>query len=78
MPHEESRVKSKQRLTRVGLIGLGLEAYWNQFQGLRERLLGYVDVVSQKIAAPSRVVVNLGLIDSPEKALDTGHACRRG
>jgi len=69
-------VKSKQRLTRVGLIGLGLEAYWDQFQGLRERLLGYVDVVSQKIGAPSRVVVNLGMIDSPEKALDAGHACR--
>lgn len=69
-------MKSKQRLTRVGLIGLGLEAYWEQFQGLRERLLGYVDVVSQRIGAPSRVVVNLGLIDSPEKALDAGHACR--
>lgn len=76
MPHEESKVKNKHRLMRVGLIGLGLEAYWNQFEGLQQRLLGYVDVVSQKIAAPTRTIVNLGLIDSPEKALDAGHACR--
>lgn len=75
MPHEEASV-NKQRLMRVGLIGLGLEAYWDQFEGLQQRLLGYVDTVAQKIEAPSRTVVNLGLIDSPEKALNAGHACR--
>jgi len=69
-------VKNKQRLMRVGLIGLGLEAYWDQFEGLQQRLLGYVDAVAQKIEAPSRTIVNLGLIDSPEKALNAGHACR--
>lgn len=76
MPHEEASVKNKQRLMRVGLIGLGLEAYWDQFEGLQQRLLGYVDAVAQKIEAPSRTIVNLGLIDSPEKALNAGHACR--
>jgi hypothetical protein len=25
------------RLLRVGLLGLGLEAYWSQFAGLRQR-----------------------------------------
>ena len=69
-------MKNKQRLMRVGLIGLGLEAYWDQFEGLQQRLLGYVDAVAQKIEAPSRTIVNLGLIDSPEKALNAGHACR--
>ena len=26
---------------RVGLMGIGLAAYWPQFEGLHERLLGY-------------------------------------
>lgn len=72
----EETVKSNRRLMRVGLIGLGLEAYWDQFAGLRQRLIGYIDVLAQQIAAPSRIIVNLGLIDSPEKAINAGHACR--
>lgn len=62
---------------RVGLLGLGLEAYWSQFEGLQSRLQGYLGEVEQKIAAPSRTICNFGLVDSPEKARQTGHACRR-
>lgn len=62
---------------RVGLFGIGLEAYWLQFDGLRERLLGYLDRVNRKLARPDVEVVNLGLIDTPEKAADAGHAFRR-
>ena len=28
---------------KVGLFSVGLEAYWPQFPGLRERLLGYAE-----------------------------------
>lgn len=60
----------------VGLVGLGLEAYWAQFPGLEERLLGYISVVEEKIAAPRRTIHNLGLIDTPHKATAAAHACR--
>jgi L-arabinose isomerase len=62
---------------RVGLMGLGLEAYWTQFEGLETRLRGYLSVVEGKIGAGQREVFNLGLVDTPERALDAGHACRR-
>jgi L-arabinose isomerase len=51
---------------KVGLFGIGLEAYWCQFPGLRERLEGYVEVVESKIAAYGAQVVNLGLVDTPD------------
>lgn len=62
---------------RVGLVGLGLDAYWTQFEGLEARLLGYLSAVERKIEEPSRRIFNLGLIDTPQKALAAGHACRR-
>lgn len=61
---------------RVGLIGLGLEAYWIQFEGLEQRLLGYLSEVEQRISNRDRLIFNLGLVDTPEKGLDAGHACR--
>ncbi|MEX1119035.1 MAG: hypothetical protein WEB60_09595 [Terrimicrobiaceae bacterium] len=62
---------------RVGLFGIGLEAYWPQFHGLKERLEGYVRQVEKKLRRPGVEVVNLGLIDSPAKALEAGHRFRR-
>jgi L-arabinose isomerase len=61
---------------KVGLFAIGLEAYWPQFPGLRERLLGYTAQISNKIAGLGAQVVDLGLIDSPEKAFEAGHAFR--
>ena len=62
---------------RVGLFGIGLEAYWPQFHGLKERLEGYVRAVSNNLERPDVEVVNLGLIDSPERAMEAGHQFRR-
>jgi len=69
-------IKEHYRYLRVGLVGLGLEAYWSQFAGLKERLEGYVNEVAAMIAAPDRVALNLGLVDSPDAALEAGHQCR--
>jgi L-arabinose isomerase len=69
-------IREQYRHLRVGLIGLGLETYWSQFQGLKERLEGGVDAVAAMTAAPGRVTLNLGLIDSPSAALEAGHQCR--
>ncbi|GEO07332.1 L-arabinose isomerase [Adhaeribacter aerolatus] len=62
---------------RIGLFGIGLEAYWEQFTGLKERLEGYLAVVNDKLAAVHPDIINLGLIDTPEKAFAAGHAFRR-
>ncbi len=32
---------------RIGLFGIGLDAYWPQFAGLRERLEGYLHPVQR-------------------------------
>ena len=70
-------MQSQYRHLRIGLAGLGLEAYWNQFTGLEERLKGYLDQVQNKITTASRAVVNLGLIDTPQKSLQAAHQARR-
>jgi L-arabinose isomerase len=62
---------------RVGLFGIGLDAYWPQFPGLEERLKGYTARVAEKLAGCGAEVVNLGLIDTPEKALGAGHQFRQ-
>lgn len=62
---------------RVGLFGIGLAAYWPQFDGLKERLEGYLAQVAGKLARPDVEVVNLGLIGSPEAAMEAGHQFRR-
>jgi L-arabinose isomerase len=36
---------------KIGLFGIGLDAYWPQFEGLKERLEGYIDVVANKLEA---------------------------
>ena len=63
-------------ITKIGLFGIGLDAYWPQFEGLKERLEGYLAIVEDKLGRDGIEIVNLGLIDTPEKALDAGHAFR--
>src|SRR5437868_6015930 len=62
---------------KVGIFGIGLDTYWPQFEGLEERLRGYLEVVAQRIERPGVEVIKLGLIDTPEKALSAGHEFRR-
>jgi L-arabinose isomerase len=61
----------------VGLFGIGLDAYWPQFPGLEDRLKGYIAQVAQLLDRPDVKVVNLGLVDTAEKAVAAGHQFRR-
>ena len=61
---------------KVGLFGIGLDTYWPQFAGLRDRLAGYTEQIATRLAGPNVEVVNLGLIDTPEKSLAAGHELR--
>ncbi len=65
------------RDVRIGLFGIGLDAYWPQFDGLHARLLGYLDVVAERLRRPGVEIVNAGLVDTPVKALEAGHRLRR-
>lgn len=47
---------------RIGLYSAGLKAYWTQFEGLRERLVGYGKFIENKIA-PFGEVYNFGLVE---------------
>ena len=58
---------------RVGLCGIGLEAYWGQFAGLKTKLEGYVDAAAARIRRPGISIVNLGLIDTPITAREAAH-----
>lgn len=57
---------------KVGLFGIGLQAYWEQFDGLEARLKGYVDQVAARMRELSAEIINVGLVDSPEKAFAAG------
>ena len=62
---------------RVGLCGIGLDAYWSQFAGLRERLEGYIGQVAKRLEVLGVEVVHLGMVDTPQRGREAGHACRR-
>jgi hypothetical protein len=62
---------------RLGLFGVGLDAYWSQFRGLKARLEGYVAQAAQKLARPGVEIVNLGLVDNTDRAYAAGREFRR-
>jgi len=68
---------SSESNLRVGLCGIGLDAYWPQFAGLEDRLKSYVARIAGRLRRPGVEVVNLGLIDTPQRSLAAGHQCRR-
>jgi L-arabinose isomerase len=48
---------------RIGLYSIGLQAYWDQFPGLRERLTAYGQFIERRLAAWGDVS-NYGLVDT--------------
>ncbi|MCC5876279.1 MAG: arabinose isomerase [Candidatus Sumerlaeia bacterium] len=53
---------------RVGLFGIGLDTYWPQFEGLHDRLVGYLEGIDREIGSMGVEVINAGLVDSVEKS----------
>lgn len=62
---------------KIGLFGIGLKAYWKQFEGLEKRLADYVELMAKKLSGFGPEVINLGLIDTPEKAFEAGSDFRK-
>lgn len=59
------------RPARVGLYSVGLKAYWDQFPGLRERLVGYGEFLA-RLMGEAGEVHNFGLVDTAERGLAAG------
>lgn len=68
---------SAQFPLRIGLFGIGLDAYWAQFDGLQRRLEGYIRELEMAMQRPGVEIVNLGMIDTPEKGMVAGHQFRQ-
>ncbi|MGL4943254.1 MAG: arabinose isomerase [Thermoguttaceae bacterium] len=62
---------------KIGLYGIGLDTYWPQFDGLRERLVGYQRVIAEQIASRGVEVVDAGLVDNPVAARDAAALFQR-
>ena len=59
-----------------GLFSIGLDTYWPQFEGLKDRLLGYHAEIRRQIESFGTSVVDCGLIDDPAKARAAGRQLR--
>ena len=57
---------------RVGIFGIGLAAYWPQFEGLRERLEGYQQGIQARLETMGAEVVSAGLVDTAPAARQAG------
>lgn len=62
---------------KIGLFGIGLDVYWDQFDGLKTSLDGYLDKLSAKFSDQPVTIVNAGLVDTVDKAFDAGKLFRR-
>ena len=67
----------KEYNLKIGLFGIGLDAYWPQFRGLKERLEGYIEKTAEKLESFGAELINLGLIDNPASAMEAGHRFRQ-
>ncbi len=61
----------------IGLFGIGLDAYWDQFPGLQDRLEGYLNILHDRLADLHPDIVNAGLVDTVDKAFAAGSLFRR-
>ena len=62
---------------KIGLFGIGLDTYWAQFDGLKDRLEGYLSQVETQLTAINPNIVNAGLVDTTDKAFEAGQLFRQ-
>jgi L-arabinose isomerase len=62
---------------KIGLFGIGLDAYWPQFDRLKDKLESYLQLVELKLASIHPQIINVGLVDNIDKAFDAGSKFRK-
>jgi L-arabinose isomerase len=61
---------------KIGLFGVGLNTYWPQFEGLLDRLTGYQAAIAGKLRGMGAGVVDAGMVDEPQKAVEAARRFR--
>ena len=56
----------------IGVFGIGLAAYWPQFEGLKERIEGYQRRVEERVRELGGEVISAGLVDSEQAGREAG------
>lgn len=64
-------IRKQYAKPRIGLYSTGLEAYWSQFNGLKERLITYNTFIEKQLMDTCEVY-NYGLVDSIDKSRQAG------
>ena len=62
---------------RIGVFGCGCWFYWDQFPGLKERLIGHQQYFEDELRALGVEVISGGLVDTSQMAFQTGDMFRR-
>ena len=55
-------------MTKIGLFGIGLDTYWDQFDGLLNNLLSYQNRIKTRLETYDISVIDAGMVDNPIKA----------
>src|SRR5262249_55913366 len=71
-PASRGRYRAGGGIVRVGIFGIGLAAYWLQFEGLRGRLEAYQRGIEAHLDAFGAEVISAGLVDTAQAAREAG------
>lgn len=77
MKTSEELFKREYESPKIGVFGCGCWFYWHQFEGLRERLIGYQTYFEDSLHEKGVEVISGGLVDNPQLAAKTGDMFRR-
>jgi L-arabinose isomerase len=65
-------METQNNVVKIGLFGIGLDKYWPQFKGLKDRLEGYQAKIQARLAGENLEIINAGLVDNLEKSTAAG------
>jgi L-arabinose isomerase len=62
---------------KIGLFAIGLDTYWPQFEGLKNRLLHYLQTVEKNLYTQQATIINAGMVDTIDKAFEAGNLFKK-
>ena len=57
----KNTMNTTKKEVKVGLIGVGLNTYWNQFEGLLSRLTDYQRMIKERMSGLQATVIDGGM-----------------
>ena len=66
------KISRRKPLTaRAGLMGVGLDTYWEPFPGLLDELMKKMGILERKLSARQVEVISFGMVDNARRAFET-------